>query len=134
MLELPNRSSVGVTIPATPAYLRHIRVLAATIADDLAFDVEAIESLRVAVDELCALAMADATDDAVLSVVFEATADALVLQGRCAPVTEDPALDPIAEQLLRAGSEHHELRRDGDACLLELRARRASVGAGSDGR
>jgi serine/threonine-protein kinase RsbW len=128
MPHLPSRATAQLTVPATTAYLRHVRILAATIADDCAFDVEAIESLRVAVDELCALAMADATDDAELTISITTTGRAVELDGRCAPVTEEPVLDPIAEQLLRAGSSHHALRLDGDTVHLELRAERAPVG------
>lgn len=125
MHELPSQSSVAVTIPASAAYLRHVRVLTATVADDLGFDVEAIEALRVAVDELCALAMGDvANGKASLSLVIDADADALVLEGRCGPVTSDPEIDPIAEQLLAAGATSYELRREGDECILGLRADR----------
>lgn len=123
MHDLPSRSAVGLTVPAASAYLRHLRVVAATMADDLGFDVEAIESLRVAVDELCALAIADATADATLSLTMQsASGGQLVLRGTCGPVTEDPILDPIAEQLLKAGSDTHALDRDGDNCVFELTA------------
>ncbi len=135
MHELPSRSSVGITVPATPAYLRHLRVVAATMADDLGFDVDAIESLRVAVDELCALSIADATAEATLSLTMESGANGLLsLQGRCGPVLEDPVLDPIAEQLLRAGSDTHALSREGDHCVFELTARSATAAASPDGR
>ena len=131
MHDLPSRSSVAVTLPASAAYLRHVRVLAATMADDLGYDLDAIESLRVAVDELCALAMADvANGDGRLTVTMEAGGDGLVLSGRCGPVTADPEIDHIAQQLLRAGSASHELRRDGDECVFELRA----AGPAGDGR
>jgi hypothetical protein len=129
MHDLPSQSSVAVTIPASAAYLRHVRVLAATVADDLGFDVEAIESLRVAVDELCALAISDIADAAgTLSLVLEVDSYGLTLRGRSQPVTVDPEIDPIAEQLLSAGSTSHELRRDGNACVLELRAARTTDG------
>ena len=55
---------------------------------------------------------------------MESSADGLRLAGRCGPVTADPEIDPIAEQLLRAGSTSHELRRDGDECVFELFAAR----------
>jgi serine/threonine-protein kinase RsbW len=128
MPQLPSRATAQLTVPATTAYLRHVRILAATIADDCSFDVEAIESLRVAVDELCALAMADATDDAELTVAITTTGRAVELDGTCRPVTEEPVLDPIAEQLLRAGSSHHQLRLEGDTVHLELRAERTTAG------
>jgi hypothetical protein len=130
MHDLPSQSSVAVTIPASAAYLRHVRVLTATVADDLGFDIDAIEALRVAVDELCALAMSDVDDGGgTLTLVIEADAEALVLNGRCGPTSADPEVDPIAEQLLRAGTTSYELRRDGDECVLGLRADRSTNGA-----
>ncbi len=128
MHELPSSSSLALTIPTSPAYLRHIRVLAATVADDLGFDVEAIESLRIAVDEICALAIGEVDDpDGTLTLVLESSGRGLVLDGRCGPVTTDPQIDPIAEQLIRAGATSHELRRDGDHCVFTLRADVPSV-------
>ncbi len=121
MHELPS-SSLALTIPTSPAYLRHVRVLAATVADDLGFDVEVIESLRIAVDELCALAIGEVDDPGrTLTLVLQSGADGLALEGRCGPITADPQIDPIAEQLIRAGATSHELRRDGDECVFSLR-------------
>ena len=120
MHDLPSQSSV--------ADLRHVRVLTATVADDLGFDIESIEALRVAVDELCALAMSDVDNGSgTLTLLIEAAADALMLSGRCGPTTADPEVDPIAEQLLRAGATSYELRREGDVCVLGLRADRRTA-------
>lgn len=124
MTELQTSADVQLVVPATAAHLRHVRVLAATVADDCGFDVEAIESWRIAVDELCALAMGDATEDAQLSVTIMATDGGVELSGRCGPVTDEPTVDPIALQLLRAGSDDHDLRTDGDTCRFELHATR----------
>lgn len=134
MHELPSRSSVAVSVPATPAHLRHLRVLAATVASDVGFAVDAIESMRVAVDELCALAMADATDEAVLELTIRPEVDAVVIDGSCGPVTDDPEIDPIAAQLLAAGSASHSLVRDGDDCRFSLRIDRPTTVDDVDGR
>lgn len=133
MHELPSPSSLALTVPTATVYLRHVRVLTATVADDLGFDVEAIESLRVAVDELCALAISDVDESAsgTLTLTIESSRDELVLSGRCGPVDADPVVDPIAEQLIRAGAAAHELRRDGNECIFELRA---STPAAANGR
>lgn len=127
MHDLPSRSSVAVSVPATPAHLRHLRVLAATVAADLSFAVDAIESMRVAVDELCALAMADAADGAVLTMTIESRETEIALWGRCGPVTADPEVDPIAAQLLASGSTSHSLARDGDDCRFDLRIARPAT-------
>lgn len=124
MNELETRSDVQLRVPASTAFLRHVRVLAATFADDCGMDVESIESLRIAVDELCALAIGDATDGAHLEITLRSLGDAVELEGRCGPLADEPVVDPIAAQLLKAGSDHHELRMDGDHCVLQLRATR----------
>lgn len=135
MHDLPSRSAVAVSVPATHAHLRHLRVLAATVAADLGFAVDAIESMRVAVDEICALAMADAADDAVLTMTMESRAEEIVLSGRCGPVTADPEIDPIAAQLLESGATSHSLTREDDDCRFDLRIERPAVqGNGSDVR
>lgn len=131
---LPSRSSVVVSVPATPAHLRHLRVLAATVAADAGLAVDAIESMRVAVDEICALAMADAADDGVLTLNIRPDTDAIAIDGVCVPVTDDPFVDPIAAQLLAAGAASHSLRRDGDACHFELRIDRPRQDDDVDGR
>ena len=127
MNEPETRSDVTLRVPATTAFLRHVRVLTATVADDCGMDVEAIEALRIAVDELCALAVGDAADGAQLDITLRATPSGVELEGRCGPLDDEPVVDPIAAQLLRAGSEHHELRMDGDHCVLRLRAERADL-------
>lgn len=90
--------------------------------------------MRVAVDEVCALAMADATDDAVLSVTLTTDADGIALDGRCGPVTDDPFVDPIAAQLIEAGSASYALTRDGDDCHFELRIDRPTQPDAVDGQ
>ena len=47
--------SVLIDVPATPRSLRLIRLAAADSATDLGFDVDSIESARIAVDELSAV-------------------------------------------------------------------------------
>lgn len=129
MSDAPISNAIVVTVPADTAYLRHLRVLTATVADDAGFDVEAIESLRVSVDELCALAISDAAERAELRVTIGSTDGGVELHGRCGPVTDDPVVDPIAAQLLAAGASAHDLHRDGDDCVFSLRAERRDVGA-----
>ncbi len=115
--------AVELAVPATAAHLRHVRVLAATVADDAGLDVEAIESLRLAVDELCALAVGDATPGAQLRIRLGVVSGALVLDGTCGPVADTPEVDPIAASILAAGADEHDLRVEDGTCLLSLRVR-----------
>ena len=69
-----------------------------------------------------------ASDTAELTISITTIEDGIEMDGICAPVTDEPLLDPIAEQLLRAGSSHHALRLEGDTVHLELRAARSTAG------
>lgn len=45
---------VSIDIPASPAYLQVVRLIAAGLASRLGFTIDEIEDLKIAVDELCA--------------------------------------------------------------------------------
>lgn len=46
--------TVSVKIPASPAYLQVVRLIAAGLASRLGFNIDEIEDLKIGVDELCA--------------------------------------------------------------------------------
>ncbi len=54
---------VQLRIPASTAYVSLVRTAAAAIAARLDFSIDRIDDLRLAVDEACALVMADAPGD-----------------------------------------------------------------------
>ena len=74
-------SPVRLVIPAHARFLRLARLTAAGIAGDSGFGLEAIEDLRVAVDEVCAILIEGAADGTELELVYRATADGLVDRG-----------------------------------------------------
>ena len=113
-------SDIKIQLPAHPAFLRYARVTAATLGDDAGLDVEGIERLRIAVDEMCALAMGDASEDALLDLTMRITDEQLTVTGRCAPVGESPEVDPIAKQLLDRAVDSHSLTHDGSVCEFSL--------------
>ena len=49
-------------------------------------------------------------------------------------MTDDPFVDPIAAQLLEAGSTSYSLERDADDCHFELRIDRPTQAAAIDGQ
>lgn len=94
--------------------LRFARVTAATLAVDLAFTLEEIEDLRVAVDELAAAAIEGLDDSAVLDLCFELDGSDLVVDGRVAAAGPTPVLHPVAQELINMLTDHHEFaERDG---------------------
>jgi serine/threonine-protein kinase RsbW len=64
-------------VPTSPTQLPAVRAMAGDLAMRMDFDLDAVEDLRLAVDEACATLASIALGDNPLTVVFEATRDAL---------------------------------------------------------
>ena len=61
--------TIRLTVPAALEYVRIVRLTASGVASRLGFDVEEIEDLRVAVDELASIVV-EAADGGELTVDF----------------------------------------------------------------
>jgi serine/threonine-protein kinase RsbW len=64
-------------VPTSPAQLPAVRAMSGDLAMRMDFDLDAVEDLRLAVDEACATLAAVALGDEPLTVVFEARRDGL---------------------------------------------------------
>ena len=64
-------------VPTSPTQLPAVRAMAGDLAMRMDFDLDAVEDLRLAVDEACATLASVARGDSPLTVVFEATREAL---------------------------------------------------------
>jgi serine/threonine-protein kinase RsbW len=64
-------------VPTSPTQLPAVRAMTGDLAMRMDFDLDAVEDLRLAVDEACAILAAIAVRDVPLTVVFEASRDAL---------------------------------------------------------
>ena len=92
---------VELRIPARPQYLRLARLTAAGFASDLGFDVETLEDLRVAIDELCAVCIADAGPGTTLTLSYGVDGGAVHVDGRVnLPGAQPPVVHPVARDLL----------------------------------
>ena len=60
-------------VPTTPTQLPAVRAMAGDLAIRMDFDLDAVEDLRLAVDEACATLAQIAAGDAPLTVIFETT-------------------------------------------------------------
>jgi serine/threonine-protein kinase RsbW len=60
-------------VPTTPSQLPAVRAMAGDLAIRMDYDLDAVEDLRLAVDEACATLAAIALGDAPLTVAFETT-------------------------------------------------------------
>jgi serine/threonine-protein kinase RsbW len=121
---------VRLLIPSSVRHLRLARVTASTMASDLSFDLQDIEDLRVAVDELAALLIEDCPPDAVLELRFKAVDGGLRISGQIeAPGLPVPTLHPVALELLELVADEYEFSPVGDSRSFQLTKRRRSLKA-----
>jgi hypothetical protein len=59
---VPEPHQIRLSVPAVSRFVRLARLTAAAVGDDAGFDVEGVEDLRIAVNELFALLIEDAED------------------------------------------------------------------------
>jgi serine/threonine-protein kinase RsbW len=121
-----NRDVVRLTVPAALEYMRIVRLTASGIASRLGFDVDEIENLRVAVDEL-ASTVVDAAAGGDLEISFSSANGQLHIDGRVGIASgRELELDDLSAQILNAVSSEYELRaEDGNAhfaCVLKIPA------------
>jgi serine/threonine-protein kinase RsbW len=64
-------------LPTSPSQLPAVRAMAADLALRMDFDLDAVEDLRLAVDEACAILASVALGDSPLTVVFDVSRDLL---------------------------------------------------------
>ena len=89
--------TVRLTVPPTLEHLRLVRLTTAGVASRLGFDVEEIDDLRVAVDELAGLVLERARGP--LEVTFTTVHGALRIAGE-APTGEPDATGPVSVDAL----------------------------------
>ena len=97
---------VRIVVPAELAHVRLVRLSAAAFADRLGFDVDEIEDVRVAVDELASCLIERASSGA-LTVVFTASEQVFAVAGHVAG-TQNPVLDELTAQILGAVVNSYE--------------------------
>ena len=85
-------------VPTTATQLPAVRAMAGDLAIRMDYDLDAVEDLRLAVDEACATLTQIATGDAPLTVIFETTRAGLHIEAwvPTADGTEVPAGDGSA--------------------------------------
>jgi serine/threonine-protein kinase RsbW len=102
---------IRLTVPAALEFVRIVRLTASGVASRLGFDVEEIEDLRVAVDELASLVV-EAADGGELAVQFAVQDDRLRIEGE-ASLTPDRAenarVDDLTAQILAAVVDEWDL-------------------------
>jgi serine/threonine-protein kinase RsbW len=124
------RDVVEVRLPAAGAYLSVLRIVTAGLAARLDFTLDEIEDLRIAVDEACALLLAQAAPEAELECSFELESDAiLVVVSVRTTQPKVPRRDTFAWTVLTALAGEVDARaEDGSTVRISLHKRRAGSG------
>jgi serine/threonine-protein kinase RsbW len=126
---------VTVGMPAEGAYLSVLRTATAGLAARLDFTLDEIEDLRIAVDEACAMLLAQAIPGTNLNCAFDLGAEAMTITvSVTAAEPRIPARDTFAWTVLSAlaGTVDSRLGSD-DQVSIVLRKRRESVNPGASG-
>jgi serine/threonine-protein kinase RsbW len=101
--------TVRLTVPAAFEFVRLVRLTTSGVASRLGFDVEDIEDLRVAVDELASIVVEHAAGPD-LDVVFTVQDGTLRIDGRApAGVARGVSVDDLTSQILAAVVDEYEI-------------------------
>jgi anti-sigma regulatory factor (Ser/Thr protein kinase) len=104
---------VRLEVPAHPALLRVARVAVASLAAELPFTLEDIEDVRIAVDELAAVAIEGCGDDATLALTMRVTDREVEVEGRVVGAGPPASLHPMAADLLDLVVPGYQVGVDG---------------------
>ena len=127
-----SRDHVTVTMPAEGAYLSVLRTATAGLAARLDFTLDEIEDLRIAVDEACAMLLAQAIPGTGLKCAFDLDSDQMTITvSVVAAQPRVPAKDTFAWTVLSAlaGTVDSQLGPD-DQVSIVLRKRRIATDPG----
>jgi hypothetical protein len=107
-------TTMQLVVPPDPQLLRIVRLVASGLASLGPLDLDAVEEVRVAADELVSTLM-EASDGAPVRLELSINADTLSLEASTA-VSGELTVDPMTDRILDNVSTRHEWRTvDGQA-------------------
>jgi anti-sigma regulatory factor (Ser/Thr protein kinase) len=119
--------TVSVKVPASPASLRVVRLIAVGLASRLRFTLEDIEDLKIAVDELAAYLTGPHGRDGVLEIDFLIHDDRIEISGVgrfSDPHKVRTELNQLSRMILDTVADSASLNRDGDLPRFHLTKKR----------
>lgn len=124
------RDMVTIRLPAAGAYLSVLRTATAGLAARLDFTLDEIEDLRIAVDEACAMLLAQAVPGTDIECEFELTGDSMRISVSVLAVdAQVPARDTFAWTVLTSLAGDVDARAGDDRVAIVLQKRRGRAGA-----
>src|SRR3954462_3442143 len=125
----PGRDVVELRVPAQPAYLAVLRTATAGLAARLDFTLDEIEDLRIAVDEACAMLLAQAVPGADLDCTFTLSGDSIRVSVSVLTLDgQQPSRDTFAWTVLSALAGEVDSEADvDDRVTITLLKRRSGT-------
>lgn len=113
-------SVVRVDVPADEQFLQFLRVSAAAACTDVIDDLDRLDDIRLAVDELAVSVIRSAPTGGRLVVTIEATPASVTIRGSAPSDGGTPRLSDVGAMLVSSIGESYRLARDGDELAFEL--------------
>lgn len=107
---------VALTVPCAPEYLGLIRLVASSVATNAGMDVDDIDDLRIAADELCYLLMSATADELDMKLTFTLGPQRVVIDGERAGWPEGgvlPGASDLMVKILAQVIDDFEISGDG---------------------
>jgi len=125
--EALTEEAVRLSVPAALEYVRIVRLTGSGIASRLGFDIEEVENLRVALDELASMTI-DFAAAGELEITFVTTDTELRVSGR-APVADGAqvGVEELTAQILKAVIDEYEMRASDGYVYFSCVARRPLI-------
>jgi serine/threonine-protein kinase RsbW len=121
---------VVLTVPAQPEFLRVVRMTASGLGSRLGFNIDEVDDLRLALDELCFALIGKGTDGT-LKLTYALEEHALIITGEVAKETSVASdLNDLSRQILTALVDEHELRDDDTGRSFTLTKRMTATASG----
>jgi serine/threonine-protein kinase RsbW len=129
--QLRTGGDVRLVVPASPEYLRLVRLTAAGLASRLGFTFDEVEDLRIAVDELCFHLLGDADDappddNRTMDLTYSAGPDSITITGSTGLSGGVPEPSELSEQILDALVDEHEVSGSNGTVTFRLKKQRES--------
>jgi len=120
---------IHLVVPTTPDLLRLVRVVASGLASRLGFKIDAVEDVRLAVDELCWNLVSRVDSTSTLAVRFVILDGAFSVEARLQPGpgadADGNALTALSERILGTLVEEYSLLEptDGEGAGFRMRTK-----------
>ena len=117
---------IELTLPASTSVIQLARLLASGVAARSRFDVDAVDDIRIGVDEMCS-SLLEVSDGPSLTLRFTTDHEALEVWGFASRRFEaevDPERFDLSRQILDVVVDEHRIDLDDDVVTFWVRKRR----------